>query len=101
MNRHVCYRADLIMLKIDMSFVRGISKDKDTESIIQAMIRIAHSLRLTVVAEGVENEQQLTFLDKEGCAIMQGSYFSNPMPADAVIDYVDGFKVGTLKQANM
>ena len=49
----------------------------------------------------LENEAQLAFLDKEGCAIMQGTYFSEPMQADAMIDYIDGFKVGTLKQANI
>ena len=89
------------VLKIDMSFIREISKDKGAESIAQAMIRIANSLRLSVVAEGVENEVQLNFLDREGCDVVQGFYYSRPMQADQVIDYVDSFKADIPKRVSL
>ena len=88
-------------LKIDQSFVSEISKDKGMESIIQAMIRIANSLDFSVIAEGVENDEQLAFLDKEGCSIVQGFYYSQPMQADRVVDYIDSFEADIPKQASM
>ncbi|MDJ0957952.1 MAG: EAL domain-containing protein [Arenicellales bacterium] len=94
-------RFPIDVLKIDMSFVKEISKDKGAESIAQAMIRIASSLHLSVVAEGVENEVQLNFLDKEGCQVVQGFYYSRPMRADQVLDYVDSFKADILKRVSL
>jgi len=69
-------------LKIDRSFVTGLPGDQDDASIAQAVITMAHALRLKVVAEGVENEAQLQFLAANGCDEMQGYYFSRPVPAE-------------------
>jgi diguanylate cyclase (GGDEF)-like protein/PAS domain S-box-containing protein len=69
-------------LKIDRSFVTGLPGEQDDASIAQAVITMAHALRLKVVAEGVENEAQRHFLAVHACDEMQGFFFSRPVPAD-------------------
>jgi diguanylate cyclase (GGDEF)-like protein len=71
-------------LKIDQSFIRDISPGSDDAAIVQAIIAMAHSLRLRVVAEGVEHESQLEFLRGLGNDEYQGYLFSRPMPAGDV-----------------
>jgi diguanylate cyclase (GGDEF)-like protein/PAS domain S-box-containing protein len=69
-------------LKIDRSFVTGLPGDQDDASIAQAVITMAHALRLKVVAEGVETEAQQVFLAAHDCDEMQGFYFSRPLPVE-------------------
>lgn len=69
-------------LKIDKTFVAGMGTHSDDTSIVQAIVSLAHGLRLKVVAEGVETAEQLATLKAMGCDQYQGYYFSPPVPAD-------------------
>ncbi|MEJ2682973.1 MAG: EAL domain-containing protein [Candidatus Sulfobium sp.] len=71
-------------LKIDRSFVLNIGRERSDEAIIKAIMGIAHSLGLGVVAEGVENEEQLTFLRAHGCDEIQGYIVGRPVPSSEV-----------------
>jgi diguanylate cyclase (GGDEF)-like protein len=66
-------------LKIDMAFIRGITSNADDAAIVLAIIRMAHTLKLEVVAEGVETAAQLAFLRAHHCDQIQGFYFSRPL----------------------
>lgn len=76
-------RFPLNELKIDREFIRDAISDPDDAAIVVTIINLAHSLKLRVVAEGVESEGQLNFLRLHGCEEIQGYYFSHPLPADA------------------
>ncbi|HEY3597498.1 MAG TPA: EAL domain-containing protein [Paraburkholderia sp.] len=71
-------------LKIDRSFVSDIGVSNDDETITSAIIALAHSLKMQVIAEGVETSAQLDFLRARACDEMQGFYFAKPMPRDAI-----------------
>jgi EAL domain-containing protein (putative c-di-GMP-specific phosphodiesterase class I) len=67
-------------LKIDIAFIRDITTAPDAAAIALTIIRMAHGLKLNVIAEGVETAEQLAYLRRHGCDQVQGYYFSPPMP---------------------
>jgi EAL domain-containing protein (putative c-di-GMP-specific phosphodiesterase class I) len=69
-------------IKIDRSFIGELPRDPDHAAITMAIIAMAHSLRLSVVAEGVETAEQAAVLARYGCEAMQGYYYGRPMTAD-------------------
>jgi diguanylate cyclase (GGDEF)-like protein/PAS domain S-box-containing protein len=84
-------------LKIDQSFVRDVAIDRDDAAIVDAIIKMAHSLRLEVVAEGVESEAQLEFLRRHGCDHAQGHLFGDPVTADEFCELLLAESAGTGK----
>ena len=77
-------RFPIDILKIDKSFVRDLPDDEEDAAIARAIIALAHSLRLTTVAEGVETAAQLEFLRNERCDRFQGYFFSHPVDPDVM-----------------
>jgi EAL domain-containing protein (putative c-di-GMP-specific phosphodiesterase class I) len=83
-------------LKIDQSFVSEITADPHCAPIVSAVISMGKSLNHRVIAEGVENREQLTFLQARRCGEGQGYYFSPPVPAGQFERYVEAaIKAGT------
>lgn len=76
------------VLKIDQSFVRTMKSEKSTLAIITAIIHMAHALDMTLVAEGVETEEQMATLLDLGCPIVQGVLYSPALPAEAMTRYL-------------
>ena len=75
-------RLPIDIIKIDQSFVRDIGRDNNDESIVKTIISMAHTLGLKVIAEGVETKEQSDFLKEHKCDILQGYYFSRPLPIE-------------------
>jgi EAL domain-containing protein (putative c-di-GMP-specific phosphodiesterase class I) len=69
-------------LKIDRSFINEIGDDSSGEAITKAIVAMGHGLGLTLVAEGVETDQQLEFLTREECHLVQGFLYSRPLPVE-------------------
>ena len=91
-------RFPLDILKIDQSFVQGIPMDQDDAAIITAIIVLAHTMGLKVIAEGVETEDQLRYLQSLQCDEMQGFYFSQALSVDKLSELLH---TGTRLQASM
>lgn len=82
-------RLPIDALKIDQSFVRDATINPDDAALVMAIITLAHNLRLKVIAEGVETEEQLRFLHLLRCNEIQGDLFSKPLPADSLVRLLD------------
>ncbi|EAR56750.1 hypothetical protein SKA34_12690, partial [Photobacterium sp. SKA34] len=68
------------ILKVDREFIKDLPFNKDSITICRSIIELAHNLNLTIVAEGVETEDQLKFLESLGVEELQGYYFDKPLP---------------------
>jgi diguanylate cyclase (GGDEF)-like protein len=81
-------RFPIYAIKIDRSFIKEINTSPDDAAISKAIISMAHSLKLKVIAEGVETKHQLGFLREQGCDGAQGFLFSRPLPVDEIIKFL-------------
>jgi diguanylate cyclase (GGDEF)-like protein len=85
-------RFPLDALKIDKSFVADVTTDAEDAAIATAVIGLAHSLRLSVIAEGVETADQLAFLKTRDCDAVQGDYVSHPLAPDALSTFIREYR---------
>jgi diguanylate cyclase (GGDEF)-like protein/PAS domain S-box-containing protein len=81
------------ILKIDRSFVMDITTNPNDRAIVEAIVSLSHHMKMQVVAEGVETEAQLRFLEKERCHEVQGYYISPPLPAHEFSDFVRNYEL--------
>ncbi|WP_348697002.1 EAL domain-containing protein [Duganella fentianensis] len=77
-------RFNVSALKIDRSFITGLPQDSENAAITRAIIAMAHGLKLSVVAEGVETNEQLRMLEQYGCDMVQGYYLGHPSPPENI-----------------
>ncbi len=80
-------------LKIDISFVRRMLTTRNDAAVVNTIIAMGQGLNMELVAEGVETEEQLRYLAERDCGIVQGYYFSRPLPSDELVSYCRGFSV--------
>ncbi len=85
-------RFPIDVLKIDQSFIRGLSNDSNDAALVSAIISLGRSLKLTIIAEGVETLEQLNFLRAHHCEEGQGYYFSKAVEADSFVQYLCSVK---------
>lgn len=81
--------SDVDILKLDMDFIRRINTDAKTRCILRSIIDMAHQLKLKVVAEGVEDAEQLSFLQRYECDFIQGYYYSKPLPEEEFAAFLE------------
>jgi EAL domain-containing protein (putative c-di-GMP-specific phosphodiesterase class I) len=92
-------RLPLDQLKIDKSFVNDVVTNSDDAAIARTIIALAHSLRLSVIAEGVETNAQREFLASAGCHAYQGYFFSRPLPLEDFEVFVRSISLSTTAPA--
>ncbi|BDY13106.1 sensor domain-containing protein [Hydrogenimonas cancrithermarum] len=88
------------MLKIDRVFIKNIPESEEDCAIVNAIVSMGKSLGKATVAEGIETKQQLEFVKKSGCDIVQGFYFAKPMPAKEFERFYHHFNTGATPEAN-
>ncbi len=82
-------------LKIDKSFIDDIDYNENDRDIVRSIISLGHNLHLKVVAEGVEKQTQLDFLKDNGCDIIQGYFYSQPLIANAFVEFLESFALAS------
>jgi len=86
-------------LKIDKTFIQGAQEDLFAKTTVEASIRLAAMLDMTIVAEGVETETDFNFVHESGAHLVQGFYISRALPADKLYEWLEGFDAKTLVAA--
>ena len=86
-------------LKIDRSFIQGVVDIPDDAVLVQAIINMAHSMNLEVVAEGVETRDQLDFVRRNGCDLVQGYFFSKPVPSNQFFELMTDWRGAEMMSA--
>ncbi|MEX3746752.1 MULTISPECIES: sensor domain-containing protein [Lysinibacillus] len=86
-------RFPLDCLKIDRSFIQHIGSLDEKQAVVDAIIQMSHRLKMKVVAEGVEHAQQVDILRKMNCDIIQGYYYSKPLPLHELIEFMEYWKI--------
>lgn len=94
-------RFPIDQLKVDSSFVKEIVSIKENEFIVDAIINLAHSLRLTVVAEGVETPEQVELLTELGCDMIQGYVYSKAMAAEELLAFIEIWNIKQQERASI
>ena len=89
-------RLPIDTLKIDKEFIGDLTRDPDDEAITATVITMGHSLGLNVIAEGVENEQQLAYLREQGCDEIQGYWLSQPIDAHRCLAFIRSWQPGAV-----
>jgi EAL domain-containing protein (putative c-di-GMP-specific phosphodiesterase class I) len=79
-------------IKIDKSFIDDIIHHSSHGAMVKTIIDMGHNLRFNVIAEGVEEQEQVEFLKRNGCIVGQGYYFSRPLPAEAMEELLKNYK---------
>jgi len=79
-------------LKIDRSFISGITRNPGDQALVQATIELGHAFGLTVVAEGVETPDQQAALQTARCDVAQGYHYARPMPSAALDQWLDTYR---------
>ncbi|MRV72298.1 EAL domain-containing protein [Duganella sp. FT92W] len=92
-------RFDVHTLKIDKSFISGLPQDSEDAAITRAIIALGHGLRMIVVAEGVETEEQFMLLEQYGCDLAQGFYLGKPSTNDAITQMLKIRRAPIVRQA--
>jgi EAL domain-containing protein (putative c-di-GMP-specific phosphodiesterase class I) len=90
-------RLPVVEIKADRSFVTGLASAPDDAVIVRSIIDLAHNLSLSVVAEGVEDERAMEILIEYGCDAAQGYYFSRPLPADQLVQWLETSEYGVAR----
>lgn len=85
-------RLPIDKLKIDRSFIDDLPHDENDVAIVRAIIALAKSMNLEIIAEGVETKEQLEFLVDEGCPNIQGYYYSKPLPLDEYKEFLHKYQ---------
>ncbi|KOS69834.1 diguanylate cyclase [Lysinibacillus contaminans] len=86
-------RFPLDCLKIDRSFIQHISSLDEKQAVVDAIIQMSHRLKMKVVAEGVEQAQQVDILRKMNCDIIQGFYYSKPLPMNELLEFIEFWEI--------
>jgi len=85
-------RFQVSALKIDQSFVKRLPHDSDDATIVSAVIQMSKALGIKIVAEGVETEDQASFLSSLGCDVLQGYLISRPLPPEGLVEFIRAYR---------